>query len=78
MVWIGGTQKRVQIIENQLFVPFYCDPDWTRTNDLLLSIPLWFSPLPNVSEFDGLDYNFTISGATRLVSTELPDNPRQT
>jgi hypothetical protein len=25
-------------------------------------------------EFDGLDYNFTISGAMRLVSTELPDN----
>ena len=45
------------------------DPDWIQTNDLLLSIPLRFSPLL-LYRIWGLDYNFTITGVPRLVSTE--------
>jgi len=46
-----------------------CDPDWIQTNDLLLSLPLRFSPL-RFLRICGLDYNFTIAGVPRLVSTE--------
>ena len=47
-------------------------PGGIRTPDRRLSLPLWFSPPANT--VCSLDYNFTISGATRLVSTEPHDN----
>ena len=48
-----------------------CDPDWIRTNDLLLSLPTTGFPASNLPVgICGLDYIFTISGVPRVVSTE--------
>ena len=46
------------------------DPDWIQTNDLLLSIPTTTFVAPGLTGICGLDYNFTITGVPRLVSTE--------
>ena len=45
------------------------EPDWIRTNDLLLSLPATGFPA-SPWRICGLDYIFTISGVPRVVSTE--------
>ena len=47
------------------------DPDWIQTNDLLLSLPATAFAARTIW---GLDYNFTIAGVPRLVSTEPFEN----
>ncbi len=59
----------------------FCDPDWIRTNDLLLSLPttVFTAPSQKKGGIWGLDYIFTISGAARVVSTvSNSKNPLQT
>ena len=48
---------------------FFRDPDWIRTNDLLLSLPTTGFPASSIG-ICGLDYIFTIPGVPRVVSTE--------
>jgi hypothetical protein len=72
-----GSKRAGKPFQNQKPCPVhdagqgFCDPDWIRTNDLLLSLPTTGFPasLP-VARLCGLDYIFTISGVPRVVSTE--------
>lgn len=57
-------------VYNWLIIKIKCDPDWIRTNGLLLSVPTTTFVAFASGEIWGLDYNFTISGVPRLVSTE--------
>ena len=49
---------------------YQCDPDWIRTNDLLLSLPATAFAAHTMGAVWGLDYIFTIAGVPRIVSTE--------